>query len=259
MDKPLDERSIEILADILDQTLDAPEPLNIKRYRVDHTDDLDRIDNLTKHHLLELDRSQTLVHVGHVGLYLTQGATRDGLLTDIDRILGYLGKQYRNTLDEKGVRLADIATSLDMARPRVECCVRYIRESKGLAGTTDLSEPDAEVFPPEAVIHFNSIEAFLANRARQWFPQLFESKPTKDKTHGNAELNAEKREQVLGAAIAVMANFPDQCKRGGSYSGTRIATVIDQKMELWWPNEEEPPLAISTMTKMISQHLKLPK
>ncbi|MEE8099044.1 MAG: hypothetical protein V3T13_03810, partial [Hyphomicrobium sp.] len=48
------------------------------------------------------------------------------------------------------------------------------------------------------------------------------------KIHGNVEINAHKREQVLGAALCVLATWPDQCKRGGRINASAIARLIDE-------------------------------
>jgi hypothetical protein len=256
MDKPLDERAIAILADVLDRTSGSLEGLDVKRYRVDHTDNLERIDYLTGKHLLELDRDHQTFRVGHVGLFFIQSLTRQALLADIDRVIDYLGTEYKTNLDQP-VLLASIAKALKLKRARVEECLSYIQRGLALGMTTNLRKPDADVVPTEKLIGFGTMETFLEKRARAWFPQAFEDKKTKAKPHGNTEVNAIKREQVLGAAITAITHWPEACRRGDSFNGYRIATLIDQKAPLWW-QEGVAPLSIDRMTRLINEHLKLP-
>lgn len=72
------------------------------------------------------------------------------------------------------------------------------------------------------------------------------------KPHGNAENNARNREAVLKAAIAVKANFPDQCKTIRDW-----ATAIDEKARLFWP-DGEPPLKPDTIERLLGDCMKLP-
>ncbi len=76
------------------------------------------------------------------------------------------------------------------------------------------------------------------------------------KVHGNVEINACKREQVLGAAVCVLAKWPDQCKRGGRINASAIARLIDEYSHRWWKEEGQPPLSINEMTRKISNWLK---
>lgn len=74
--------------------------------------------------------------------------------------------------------------------------------------------------------------------------------------HGNTLTNAKKREEVLGAAIRALIEYPAQCKgRGGKYSGMSIALVIEQQQTKLF----EGKVAHFTrkgMADMINKHLK---
>jgi hypothetical protein len=251
-----DERAREILADILEQTHGSLDGLNAKRYRIDHIDDLERLDMLTHTSLLDLGYAHETLRVGPVGLYFIQSATRDALLADIDRVLNYLRELYHETLDQP-VRLAGIAQDLDLDRGRVEECISYVRRCVPFVGTVNLHEPDACAVPIESLMQFGKFEEFLAARARSWFPEAYKSNRHDAKPHVNTVVHASKRDQVLGAALAAIVHWPDECKRGNSLMGARIATLIDQKAKLWW-TESEAPLSIDIMASLINQHLKLP-
>lgn len=75
---------------------------------------------------------------------------------------------------------------------------------------------------------------------------------TATKVHGNAERHAAKREQVLGAAFAVLAKWPDECRdKKGEPLASKIAAKVDAMADLFWP-DAQPPLA----TESIANHLR---
>lgn len=77
-------------------------------------------------------------------------------------------------------------------------------------------------------------------------------KNTATKVHGNAERYAANREQVLGAAFAVLAKWPEECRdTKGDPVASKIASMIDTKAKLFWP-DAQPPLA----TDSIAEHLR---
>ena len=74
------------------------------------------------------------------------------------------------------------------------------------------------------------------------------------KTHGNSERFAKNREQVLGAALSVITQWPNQCQNtSGKFEATKIAKLIDEKSFLYWPETNEPPLSLEKMEREISK------
>ncbi|MGD0960834.1 MAG: hypothetical protein ABSB19_13595 [Methylomonas sp.] len=75
------------------------------------------------------------------------------------------------------------------------------------------------------------------------------------KNHGNAERFAQAREQVLGAALAVIVQWPEKCKSNssGKFEATKIAGLIDEKSLLFWEETGEPPLSLEKMERLISK------
>jgi len=249
-----DERSVEILADVLEKTHGSLTGLNVKRYRIDHIDDIHRIDSLINERLLQLEKdTHETFRISAVALYFLRNHTRDALLADIERILDHLRTQYRLTL-EQPERLTDISVALEIDRGRVEECLSYLRAEGGISmgGTVDLRDPDACIMPTESLFRFARFEDLLSERARGWFP---DSRPSESKpTHGNVETNAAKREVILGAALWVINNSPSKCRRGDRLSGERIVAQIEEHMNRWWPDENKAP-AHRTMVDLINKHL----
>lgn len=69
--------------------------------------------------------------------------------------------------------------------------------------------------------------------------------------HPNAERHAVKREQILQAALAVLAAYPDQCLNDKKeISATRITNIIEEKSPVWF-GEDDIPLSRSNMEKLI--------
>jgi len=89
------------------------------------------------------------------------------------------------------------------------------------------------------------------------FEQLLsENEKTTDnptvKSNGHKERHAQKREQILGAAFAVLAKWPEECKDSkGEPIASKIASLIDAKANLFW-SDAQPPLAIDS----IADHLR---
>jgi hypothetical protein len=84
-----------------------------------------------------------------------------------------------------------------------------------------------------------------------------QGKLTQRKPHGGEERFAKNREEVLGAAVAVLAKFPGQCKNSlDKFEATKIAQLIDDKGKLFWPETGNPPLSRDKMERVISKWLK---
>lgn len=82
------------------------------------------------------------------------------------------------------------------------------------------------------------------------------SEPKSSKaTHGNSLRNLDKREKVLGAAIKALAHYPAQCKdRGDTYTGTSIATFLEQRPDLFF-EDGLSPYTVRTMAEHINRYL----
>jgi hypothetical protein len=76
-----------------------------------------------------------------------------------------------------------------------------------------------------------------------------------EKPHGNAKRFEANREAVLRAALACVAAFPEKCKRHGKFAGGTIATLIEQKSELWF-GYDEIPMKHRAMSDLINEVLK---
>jgi len=75
--------------------------------------------------------------------------------------------------------------------------------------------------------------------------------------NNHSERHAVNREQILGAALSVLAQYPNECKnKKGKIVAAKICTLIDEKAPLFWESTGEPPLSVNVMTRHISEWIK---
>lgn len=68
----------------------------------------------------------------------------------------------------------------------------------------------------------------------------------------HVERHAKNREQVLGAALSIIINFPEQCKNStGKFEATKIRALIEEKALLFWPKTGEPILGTEKIEREI--------
>jgi len=68
------------------------------------------------------------------------------------------------------------------------------------------------------------------------------------------EHHSKNREQVLGAALSVLSNFPEQCRNiQGKVEATKVRELIDAKAPLFWEEVNEPPLSIEGIERLIRE------
>ena len=73
--------------------------------------------------------------------------------------------------------------------------------------------------------------------------------------HRNSEINAQKREEILNAALASVIAFPEECQVGGNFAATAIVRTIENHSKIWF-QYDELPLTKDTMERLISKALK---
>ncbi|HKJ21937.1 MAG TPA: hypothetical protein VKA13_02525 [Gammaproteobacteria bacterium] len=257
MPKPPDRRSVELLADVLNQTCRSLEGLDAARYRAEHPDDLDRLDQLTNVEppLLEVAESPGALRVNLLGLYFLDNKPRNALIDDIDHVLNYLRTQYRE-IPKAPVRLSDIAKDLRLNRQRVELCVHYAKTAAAMKSTPNLADAEASVFPSDELLQVRNIFAWLKKRTENLYREQPEPAPPPDQEpHGNVEKSAKRREVILAAALWVINNRYENCLQHGRLLGARIVDQIELASEGWWPDKAQMP-ARRTMVSLINKYLK---
>lgn len=120
------------------------------------------------------------------------------------------------------------------------------------------NRPHEEDYYPAASLPIDSVLVVRTEALRAFEQHLSEieneSTASNDyvKSNGHKERHAQNREQVLGAAFAILAKWPDECtdsKRDPVAS--KIANLVEAKADLFWP-DSKPPLTADS----IADHLR---
>lgn len=110
---------------------------------------------------------------------------------------------------------------------------------------------------PAAGLPLDSVLVVRTEALRDFEQLLDDNAPKKNtsaKVHGNTERFAQTREQVLGAALCVITQWPNRCcNSSGKFEATKIAGLIDEKALLFWPESAQPPLSREKMEREISK------
>lgn len=76
------------------------------------------------------------------------------------------------------------------------------------------------------------------------------------KSNGHKERHAQNREQILGAAFAVLTKWPDQCVDSkGNPVASKIANLVETQARLFWPGEL-PPLTVDSIADHLREWIK---
>jgi len=80
---------------------------------------------------------------------------------------------------------------------------------------------------------------------------------TKKEVHGNAIRYASKRQEVVGAALALLAQYPEMCRDDKqNVRATKVRKLIEGKALLFWPETGEPPLSSEVIERLLTSYLK---
>ncbi len=132
------------------------------------------------------------------------------------------------------------------------------------------TRPDIENYYPAGGLPEDSV-IVVRTEALRAFEQLLSenenaqdadnSKPKKQKTNqtevnGHTERHAASREQILGAAFAILVKYPDQCHDSkGELRPSKVADLVWAKANLFWPNSQ-PPLKEESIADHLREWIK---
>ncbi|MGZ3790636.1 MAG: hypothetical protein ACXVLQ_19285 [Bacteriovorax sp.] len=131
-------------------------------------------------------------------------------------------------------------------------------QNENLCSLDYLPEDSALVVRNQALIEFEKVigDADQKTCINQVKDVKTKSQALKDGENGHVERHAAKREQILGAAFAVLAMCPDQCSdKNGKPLASKIAKMIDVNAKLFW-EDNKPPLALETIEELIREWIK---
>lgn len=143
----------------------------------------------------------------------------------------------------------------DIGEMGPEKALGLLEEFKNKSFEKKRSQSNSDSYYPAAGLPQDSVLVVRTEALREFEQFIADNeteKTTATKPHGNTEYNAGKREQVLGAAVAVLAKWPEECRdKKGEPVASKIAAMVDAKAELFW-HDAQPPLA----TDSIADHLR---
>lgn len=255
----IDDKQRDLLRQIFNKGQDPEDIVNAARFRVDHADNIPVLDEMerTQTYLIrERSGSTDTYRLRIIALPLLNLPEADLLLQDIEKLFDYLKEKYAENLSEP-IRPQAICEKLQMGRSRLSDCITYLSDASVLGGSRDLELEGATVSPYERIVNFKDFFELMS-----WLHGVLmgpsDNVSKSKKPHGNTQVNASKREEILGAAIAVMTAFPDQCRRSpnGAFSGEKITGMIEDKAPIWWPDEQEPPMSHRAIAELINKHIR---
>ena len=78
--------------------------------------------------------------------------------------------------------------------------------------------------------------------------------PSPTREHGNVESHANKRVQVLKAAIYCDRNWPELCR--GTQAKWAETIVLPNNVEIFWPSKRKPPLQQEAIARLLGEALR---
>ena len=254
----LDKNLKDLLQDFLNQLQGGV--VKVKKFRTQHHDKKAYIDFLEDQQILNIDctnPSSRTYEISYIGLYLSNCELSKAIFKTIDRIANLLRERYESDpSDEIYISVESIETSLSINHEEFINAYIYLHDFTRLAGTKDLSRKDAKILLGEKLLDFTRFSEIPEGMLRSRFPEDFNLQNVNKKPHGNTESNANNRELVLGAAVAVLSAFPDQCRTKDltKVQASKVAKLIDQKSTILFESGE-PPLTENTISRIISEYI----
>lgn len=250
----LSDLALYLLTEAQRRTGNGVRTLPLRRFRADYGEHLDLLEHLDQAGFFQSNHNEDQYTIPLATLpFLNDDKTRQ-ILNDLPAIFEIIRTHYLDHLtDPLSLKAITEQTGLDI--PRVTEYTHYLSDAGILSSWSTKLDDNAVITASERVAKYKTFFELLNWWQRVVHPSL--RKPLKPKKiHGNTVSNASKREQILGAAVAVMAAFPENCKRGNKYSGKKITDEIEKRAKIWWPDEYEPPLQSRQIAELINDYLR---
>jgi hypothetical protein len=133
---------------------------------------------------------------------------------------------------------------------------RDTTQEKWLRPAWSNEPPRRQVIPGVQFYTRPTLRAWCEARGRRP-PFLYpEERKKRAEPHGNAERFAKNREEVLGAALAVLAAFRESEHLEKGVTAAGLVRLVEDKAALFWPETGEPPLKHEPAERLIRDWLK---
>ena len=246
--KILNDDERDLLNIILERSINNMENLEVTKFRMEFIKKRETLDNLESTQLIKKTKDGTKYKLSLVGIYLINSESSKKVFKDIDNICDVLRDHYKLYFSTP-IKIDVINNTLELDKKYLVFCLNILCQGSTMGRTIDMMSEDADITPNEQLFDFELYAELPEQHLPLWFPNKF-----KNKKPGNTEANASKREEILGAAIAIIANFPKECTYGDSIRGKRVYDLMHSKAKTWW-KDGEPPLKDETAIKLINKYL----
>lgn len=230
-----------------------------------------------KEKVVEIDSVWDLPMIGGETIYVENKYQEltGGPLVELININGtFVGRndgiicEVQDIFDESQGYGADINKQLDKIRKLERNKIKNNRKEKLLGLRREKlaklkEEQDSwnklRKYYPACTFPEGSILVVRTDALREFEQFIHDSEVEQNKTtksNGYVERHARNREQILGAAFAVLAKWPDECRDAkGELLASKIANLIEAKANLFWPNAE-PPLVVDSIAEHLREWIK---
>ncbi|MCK4710990.1 MAG: hypothetical protein KAU21_20420 [Gammaproteobacteria bacterium] len=217
-------------------------------FRVRNHKHLDIIDKLTSD---VIERKSKVYFVPYTSLLLLENDEVNHFIESLEPLYTLLRNNYIKD-PEGSTKFSSLEELFNSDKDNYKKAIRYLFDSSVINCYPD------NIFDEDNATHYSEYtlrhESYM-NYIQWWTNIRFQLEKPLIKKPGNTEANASKREEILGAAIAVIANFREDCSWAGSIVGKRVYKQIYEKSLIWWP-DGEVPLGDETSIELINKWLK---
>jgi hypothetical protein len=179
-----------------------------------------------------------------------------------DGVIGQLQESYDDNEYQAGSsaslkKLQQHIASNNISQEKAQELLALHKEDRKKYLEKKASKPRHEDYYPAGGLPTDSVLVVRTEALREFEQMLNDHAVDKNeayKYHGNTERFALNREQILGASLSVITQWPKQCQNSsGKFEATKIARLVDEKALLFWPETGEPPLSREKMEREISK------
>jgi hypothetical protein len=190
-----------------------------------------------------------------VGIDGTFVKGRNGVIGQLQE--SYDDNEYKAGSNAQLKKLQTYIASNNISQEKAEELLALHKEDRKKYLEDRASSPRHKDYYPAGGLPPDSVFVVRTEALREFEQMLNDHAIEKNeatKYHGNTERFALNREQVIGAALSVITQWPKQCQNSsGKFEATKIAGLVDEKALLFWPETGQPPLSREKIEREISK------
>lgn len=163
----MDNLANSIQREIFVASWDLPLGPERKRFRADHREHLDLLDELERFSNVIVDHDRYYIHFLNLPEIMKNTPQAEECLNICEKIFLFLRGRYEENTDER-IAIDSIVKQTNISRDKVIKVMRYIGQASVLsAWTTNMHEEDATVVPAESILRHDSFSEII-EEVRGW-------------------------------------------------------------------------------------------